>query len=116
MKRRTMSMRSRTELIFQVARVSAISGPSRASADGDGEVAEAVDMAFERVALDHGGDAGGRAGIDEVARRQRDEAREIGDRFGNGPDQLRDVALLADLAVDLEPDGALADVPDLGDR
>src|SRR6185437_4913367 len=115
MKRRTTSMRSRTELMFQVASVSAMR-PSRGSGDGDGEVAEPVDMAFERVALDHGSDAGGRAGIDQIARRQGDEAGEIGDRFGDGPNQLRDVALLADLAVDLEPDRALADMPDLGDR
>src|SRR5260370_52205 len=102
MKRRTVSMRSRTELMFQVARVSAIVR-SRASADGDGEIGQAVDMALEPVALDHGGDAGGRAGIDEIARRQGHEAREIGDRFGNGPDQLRDIAGLAGLSLDPGP-------------
>src|SRR5260370_39766157 len=102
MKRRTVSMRNRTELMFQVARVSAIVR-SRASADGDGEIGQAVDMALEPVALDHGGDAGGRAGIDEIARRQGHEAREIGDRFGKRPGQMSDIGRLADACLDPEP-------------
>src|SRR5690242_14681701 len=70
-------------------------------------------MAFELVALLDRVHAGRRAGIDEIAGAERHQAREIVDRLGDAPDELRDVALLADLAIHLEPDRALADMADL---
>src|SRR5580658_1871403 len=105
MKRRTRSSRCRTELMFQVASLSAIG-----SADGDDEVLEAVDMTLEAVAFDDGADPGWCARVNEISCRQRNEARKIRDRFGDGPNKLRDIALLPGLAVHFEPDRALADM------
>src|SRR5690348_618811 len=112
MKRRTLSMRKRTELMFQVASRSAIAR----LADGDGEIRQTVHMAFEPVAALHRADAGGRAAIDEIAGRQRDIAREVGNGLGHRPDELVDIALLADFAIHLEPDRPLRDVPGLARR
>src|SRR5258708_5454607 len=78
-RRRTRSRRRRTELMFQVATVSATVFPPKcllwaparpASDDGDLEIGEAVDMAVHLVALDHGLDPLRRPRIDEIARRQ----------------------------------------------
>src|SRR5579864_3329406 len=116
MKRRTLSMRSRTELMFQVAIVSAMAERGCGLGDGDGEIGQTVDMTFHLVAPDHGRDAGRRAGINQVARAELDIGREIGDRLGDVPNELRDIALLLDDTVDLEPDRTLGDVTDYGYR
>src|SRR5690348_9828600 len=117
MRRRTLSIRSRTELMFQVATVSPMisrsASPSLAGRDRDGEVFEAVDVAVKLVSPDHRTHAIRRSRIDQVAGRQLNVAREVGDRLGHAPDQVLDVALLPDLAVDLEPDRALVDMADL---
>src|SRR5260370_2372826 len=81
---------------------------------GDG--AAAVDEAGQRVALDHGGHAVGRAGVDQVAGGQLDQAGEIGDRLRHAPDQRVEVGLLAGLAVDVELEGALRRMAELGAR
>src|SRR6202011_1160756 len=87
-----------------------------ASDDGDVEILVPVDMAVQAVALDHRGDAFRSSRVDEVAWRQHHVAREIGDRLGDAPDQHREIALLARLAVDLEPDRRLLlEMTDLGD-
>ncbi len=51
----------------------------------------------------HQADARRRAGVDEVAGLQLEQAGEIGDHLRHLPDQLVEVALLSQLAVDLEP-------------
>src|SRR5271155_3390618 len=109
--RRRLSRRSRTELTFQLVtlRRIAASPRGRASADRDLERVDALDKALEQVALDHRGDALGRAGIDQIAGHQLDQPGQIADGLRNVPDQVLDVALLAHLAVDLEPDRALVD-------
>src|SRR4030081_1412067 len=81
---------------------------------GDG--AAAVDEARERVALDHRGHALGRTGVDQVAGGQLDQAGETGNGLRHAPDQRVEVGLLAGLAVDVELDGALRRMADLGGR
>src|SRR4051812_29793373 len=119
-KRRMLSRRSRTELTFQLVTLSRIAtasfdGPLR-SADRDLERVDAFDEALEHVALDHRADALGRAAVDQVAGAQLDQAGEVVDGLRDIPDQIGDVALLALLAVDLQPDRALVDDAGLRDR
>ena len=70
------------------------------------EVADAVDVALEVVAPVDGTHAAGRAGHDHVARLKFDQRRQIADGLGHLPDLLGQVALLAQLAVDAQPDRA----------
>src|SRR5690348_7149119 len=46
------------------------------------------------------GDAGGRAGVDDVARVQGHEPADVPDDLGDGEDLVRGVAVLLELAVD----------------
>src|SRR6185437_12437841 len=47
-----------------------------------------------------GADTGGRAGGDDIAGRQRQERREIGDQFRYGEDKVARAAVLYRLAID----------------
>ena len=76
-------------------------------ADGDGELADAFDVALDLVAGHGGGNAGRRAGHDDVTGRKLHHFRKLGDDFRHVPDHLIEIAVLADLAVDLERDLAL---------
>ena len=80
------------------------------------ELADALDLAFDLVAGDGGGDARRRAGHDDVAGRERDHFRELGDDLRHVPDQLIEVAVLAQFAVDLERDLALGRMADFARR
>src|SRR4030095_5788416 len=57
-----------------------------------------------------------RAGVDEVAGLQRPAGRQVLDDLAHVPDQLRQVALLLDRAVDLERDRAARELAGLFDR
>src|SRR5258708_31070293 len=105
-KRRMLSRRSRTEFTFQLVTRRRIGGKS---ADGDLERIDARDETFEHVALDHRGHAFRGAGVDQVAGEQLDQPREVVDGLGDVPDQVGDVAFLADLVIDLQPDLTLVD-------
>lgn len=69
------------------------------SHDPDGQFPHAFDDAVQDVAALHRSDAGGRSGKDQVARRQSEELRKLGDDFGNIPDQGREVRTLDALAI-----------------
>src|SRR5690606_3806176 len=86
------------------------------SGDGEVQVADAIDMAVQLVALLHPAHAGGRAGHNEIARRQTEQSGQVGDGLGHLPDELVEVALLAHLAVDLQPDRAGSRMADLARR
>src|SRR5689334_19486505 len=58
------------------------------------QLADAVDAAVEHVTALHRPDAGRRAGEDEIAGAQLEQAGEIGDHLRHLPDQLVEVALL----------------------
>src|SRR5207244_1159995 len=58
-------------------------------------------------------DAGGRAGVDDVARLKRVMLRQKRDLLGNRPDHVAQVGALPLLAIDIEPDGAFGWVADL---
>src|SRR5205085_2091339 len=68
------------------------------------EIADAVDMALELVALLGGPDARGRAGEDQVAGFELEQTGQELDLVGDVPDHLRQVARLLAHAIDLEPD------------
>src|SRR3546814_5418220 len=70
-------------------------------------------MAVQHVATLHRRDAGGRAGKDDVAGRQFEQAGEVSDHLRHLPDHLAEIALLTTLAVHLQPDGARPRVADL---
>src|SRR5262245_53726703 len=80
--------------------------------DLDLQLAQAVDSGEELVPGLGGADAGRRAGHDEVAGFQRVVLREEGDLLGHAPDHLVDIGVLANGAVDLQPELALRRVPD----
>ena len=80
------------------------------------QVADAVDMRLHHVAAHHGADPGGRPGHDDVAGRELEVLRQVGDHLGDLPDHLVEVALLADLAVDLEHDPPGRGMADLRGR
>src|SRR5262245_37389671 len=77
-------------------------------ADRHRQLADAFHFTFELVARHRRGDARGRAGHDDVAGLERDHLRELRDDLRHVPDHLRQVAVLANLAVALEADVALA--------
>src|SRR5690349_19007380 len=77
-------------------------------ADGHGQLRQAFDFALELVTGHSRRDAGRRASHDDVAAFERDHLRQLGDDLGHVPDHLREIAVLADLAVALERDLALA--------
>src|SRR5512134_2865611 len=74
------------------------------SDDPDLQSADARDAAFHLVTGLHGADALGRPGVDQIARPELVELREMLDRLVDIPDQLRDVASLALRTVDVQPD------------
>src|SRR5271169_2856345 len=84
--------------------------------DGDGELADVFDLALDLVAGDGRGDAGGRAGHDDVTCAKLDHFRQLGNDLRHVPDHLVEVAVLTDLAVDLERDAALRRIADFGGR
>src|SRR5258705_11195790 len=61
-------------------------------------------------------DAGRGPGIDQVTGLQLEEARQLADDLRDRPDELSQIACLPPLAVDIEPDGALRRMADLGSR
>src|SRR4051794_37709032 len=69
-------------------------------------------MTVQPIAALNGTDARRRAREDQVARRQLEQAGQVGDRLVDLPDQLAEVAGLTSLAVDVEPDGTQARVAD----
>src|SRR5581483_7402194 len=71
-------------------------------ADRDGELADTFDFTLDLVAGDRGGDAGWRAGHDDIAGGELHHFRKLGNDFRHVPDHLIEIAVLADLAVDLE--------------
>src|SRR5450830_451165 len=59
---------------------------------------------------------GRRPGHNQIASFQFEYGRQMGNDLGHIPDQLVEVALLLDFAIDLQPDGALGQVAHLVDR
>src|SRR5215470_20201523 len=84
------------------------SASARRRADRNRQRADAGDLAFELVAGDGGGDARGGPGHDDIAGGELDHLAELDDHLWHAPDHLREIAVLAHLAVDLERDAALA--------
>src|SRR5262245_52191500 len=62
--------------------------------DRHGQLTDALDLAFELVAGAQRTDAGGRAGHDDVARRERDHLGQLPDDFRHVPDHLLEIAVL----------------------
>src|SRR3984893_12022281 len=81
--------------------------------DADSKGADARDLAFELVARNGRGDAGGGSGHDHVAGGKLDHLAELADHLRHAPDHLGEVAVLAHLAVDLQGDAALARMADV---
>src|SRR5215470_8756646 len=82
-----------------------MTGPTRAgnrdvsgSNDADGEFADAVDAALQPVAALHGADAGRCAGEDQIAGLEDEETGEVADDLRHFPDELGEIALLAQFA------------------
>src|SRR5258708_16771265 len=73
-------------------------------------------MALKEIAGLDRADAVGRAGVDEVAGGELDQAGEEADGLGDVPDEIGEIALLLDRAVDLELDQALCRMADAGSR
>src|SRR5207245_2368329 len=69
--------------------------------------------AVQDVASLHGSDAGGCSGKDQVARRQTEELRELGDDFGDIPDQGGEIGTLDALAIAFQPDRSFFRMADL---
>src|SRR5690606_7862541 len=69
--------------------------------------------AFEHVAFLHRANAGRRAGHDQIAGPEFNQAAEIADDFWNAPDLVSEVTALTFVAVDLERDGAAVRMADL---
>src|SRR3984957_21232383 len=74
------------------------------SHDPDRHIRQAIELAEQHIALDHGADILWRAGIDDVAGLQLEGFREFCDLLGNAPDHLVEVGDLTDVAVDRERD------------
>src|SRR5882724_1198569 len=87
-----------------------------ASDDADGDLPDAVDTALQPIAALHRADTGRRAGEDQIARLEGEEAGEMADHLRNLPDELREIAVLPQLAVDLEPHRAGGRMTDRGGR
>src|SRR5882672_1862984 len=77
------------------------------------QLTDTVDSTLHPVAALHRADAGWRAGEDEIAGLQLEQAGEMGDDLRHCPDHLGEIAGLAALAVDLEPDGTLLRMADI---
>src|SRR5258705_12849483 len=82
-------------------------------ADGHGQLAHALDLAFQLVAGDRRGHARWRSGHDDVSRGELDHFGQLDDYLGHIPDHLREIAVLSYLAVGLERDAAFARMSDL---
>src|SRR6266852_759814 len=93
-----------------------LAGAAYLAGDPDRDLLDAVHAAVQLVAALQESHAGRGAGEDQVARLQDVQLREIGDDVRHGPDHLLQVALLAHLAVHLQPDPSGARVADLGSR
>src|SRR5579871_1434485 len=85
-------------------------------ADRNLQRADAVDAALDFVAGVKLGDAGRRAGHDDITGGKLHLLRELPDDLRHAPDQLSQIALLRFLAVDREPDLALRGMADLRRR
>src|SRR4051812_27795416 len=85
----------------------------RDSDDPDADSLHVVYRAADLVASLQEPDAGRGAREDQVAGLQRIELRQVGDDVRHRPDHLAQVAVLAHLAVHLQPDPAGARVADL---
>ena len=83
-------------------------GP-QASADRDFGGGKAVDLDPADLARGQRTDTGGRAGIDQVAGAERDQARQMGDDVRHRPDHVGQIGILADIARDKGADAALAE-------
>src|SRR3954470_12519121 len=83
--------------------------------DLDGVGAEAVDAAGDPVADLDRADAGGRAGIDQVARLDAHRAGQDGDDLRNAPDKVGDVLVLLGFTIDRQPDPAVIGMTDFLD-
>src|SRR5689334_4962507 len=70
------------------------------------------DMSDHFVAPDDRSNACGGTGKNQIARLKREETREIGNHFRHLPDHLVKVSILAELAIDLEPNGAFVRMAD----
>src|SRR5438045_7852021 len=77
------------------------------------EIADAVDVTLELVALLGGADARGRAGEDQIAGLERKQAGQELDLMRDVPDHLRQVARLLAYTVHLEPDRAFGRALDM---
>src|SRR6266700_869818 len=84
--------------------------------DGHRDLADAFDFSFQLIAGLQRGNAGGRAGHDDIAGGKLDHLGQLPDDLRHIPDHLFKIAVLLHFAVDLEPDAALARVADLGRR
>src|SRR5690606_17135613 len=78
------------------------------------QLAHAIDARVQLVSRLDRAHAGRRAGVDDVARLEAVVLREEGDLLGHRPDHVREIGLLAVLAVHLEPDRAPGRMADLG--
>src|SRR5579859_126677 len=85
-------------------------------ADRHLQCADAVDAALDLVARRDRGNAGRRAGHDDVAGADLDLLRQFPDDLRDIPDQLGEVTLLPFGAVHGQPDPALRGVTDLRSR
>jgi len=76
------------------------------------EQSDAVHAAANAVARIQAADARGRPREDEVAGHQLEPGGELRDDLGHPPDHVGDVAVLAQLAINLEPDAATCGMAD----
>src|SRR5688572_21556834 len=83
-----------------------------ASDNADLDVADALDVAAQHITAVDGTYARGRSRKDDVARHQREQARQIADHLRYLPDHLIQVASLLALAIDVQPNRALVGMPD----
>jgi len=75
------------------------------SVDAYGNGLQPVDAHAHRLAALHRADAFGRTGEDQVAGLQREQRRQVGNDLAHRPDQVADIALLADFAIDVQNTG-----------
>ena len=67
------------------------------------QAAEAFDADLHRVARLDRANTFRRAGVNQIARLQSEESRQVCDRFRDRPDEMRDIAFLLDFTVNGEP-------------